>query len=76
MTIQLNAKNIVSTLDSRAMNADMAGGNPASGKQCWFLATLIEKHNDVRQYEEIILNSNFCLSKAKASKLIDMYLND
>lgn len=68
-------KMIASFLDMAAARAETIDRNPASRKQCWFLAGLIEKTDDEDTYNEIVSNTSFILTKARASRMIDSYLN-
>ena len=68
-------KTIVKFLDTAASRADIVDQCPATGKQCWFLAGLIEQNNDEATYSEIVTNTSFVLTKKRASQMIDAYLN-
>lgn len=71
----LDRKVIARFLDRAADRAEIVDRAPATGKQCWFLAGLIAQHDDRDTYSEIITNSSFVLTKARASQMIDGYLN-
>lgn len=75
MTTEFNRKTIAQFLDRAAARADMVNRDPASAKQCWFLAGLIAQHKDDAAYGEIVTNTSFVLTKQRASQLIDTYLN-
>ena len=64
-------KTIASYLDTAATRAETVGANPASPKQCWYLAKLIvDAGGDGSEY----LQSSEVMTKRKASGLIDFYL--
>jgi hypothetical protein len=69
----LNQKTVASFLDDAAARADRIGKEPASGKQCWFLAKLIFDADDRATYSEFV-NGGRALSKRQASSMIDGYL--
>jgi hypothetical protein len=68
----LSRKSIARWLDMAAGRADMLGMRPASAKQCWFLAGLMESAND----GFTAVDTQLVLSSRKASEWIDMYLAD
>ena len=70
----MDKKLIASFIDTAASRADMIGANPATKKQCWFLACLIAKHNDQATYDEFVLNTSYVLTKSRASNLINDYM--
>ena len=64
-------KTIASYLDAAATRAETVGANPASQKQCWYLAKLIvDAGGDGSEY----LQSSEVMTKRKASSLIGFYL--
>ena len=65
-------KEIAQTLDTLANRAHQFGGVPATSKQCWFLAKLI----DAKDLEWMLLDSSKALTKSEASRLIDSYLKE
>ena len=66
-------KTIASILDNAATRAETVGANPASSKQCWYLAKLIvDAGGDGSEY----LQSSEVMTKRKASGLIDFYLKE
>lgn len=70
----MDQKSLASHLDRAAARADLIDREPATRKQCWFLAGLITNARDEKQIDEIILNTSFVLTKRGASALIDGYL--
>lgn len=66
----MSQKTVCNTLESAAVRAEYTNQTPATSKQCWFLAGLIDEET----YNEILINSNYILTKGKASKMIDEYL--
>jgi hypothetical protein len=50
----------------------MIDREPATSKQCWFLAGLILKAGE--DGSEYIVNTSLVLTKGKASQMIDAYL--
>lgn len=75
MKAEFVRKLIVKFLDTAASRADIIDREPATGKQCWFLAGLIAQNEDGVTYNEIVCNTSFVLTKRRASQMIDMYLN-
>lgn len=71
-TETLSQKSLAGWLDRAAARADMIDRDPATGKQCWYLAHLILKSGE-DGYDWV--NSNTVLTKREASNLIDTYLN-
>lgn len=69
-----NQKIVAQFLDTAASRADIVDREPATSKQCWFLAGLMVKEDDEREYAEI-MKSSFVLTKRMASSMIDDYLN-
>jgi hypothetical protein len=65
---------LASFLDKAASHAEMIGRVPATSKQCWFIAGLILKTGD--DGSEWITNTSAMLTKSKASKLIESYLQE
>lgn len=64
-------------LDAAAARADLVDARPATPKQCWFLAGLMVNAGVTPDAEGIgYLNSRAILTSAKASKLIDEYLQN
>jgi hypothetical protein len=65
-------KSIAQELDRAASRSDFG----ASGKQCWFLASLMIKAGDTPADWDIgYTHTNAVLTKKKASFIIDQYLN-
>lgn len=75
MSDELNRKVVASFLDDAAARAEMIDADPASQKQCWYLAGLIVDADDIGMYEDIVLNTSFMLTKREASGLIEMYVS-
>lgn len=74
----MTQKQLAAYIDTAASRADMIDRTPATSKQCWFLAGLIIKANDSNDdgmINEFLTNSDYCLTKKEASRLIDSYLN-
>lgn len=65
-------KSLAASLDRCAGRAEFVDREPASSKQCWFLAGLILKSGE--DGSEYLINSNYVLTKREASTLIDTYL--
>lgn len=68
----LSQKSLAGWLDRAAARADMIDRDPATSKQCWFLASLILKAGE-DGYDWT--DGNRVLTKREASTLIDTYLN-
>lgn len=68
-------KTIASFLDRAAARAETVNREPATSKQCWYLAGLIQQANDDSTYGEIVTNTSFVLTKREASRMIEGYLN-
>lgn len=68
----LSQKSLAGWLDRAAARADMIDRDPATSKQCWFLASLILKAGE-DGYDWT--DSSRVLTKREASTLIDTYLN-
>lgn len=66
-------KLIASFLDRAADRADMIDREPATGKQCWYLAGLMAKAGE--DGGEFITNTSAILTKKRASALIQQYLS-
>lgn len=66
-------KNLARTLDRCADRAESIDRDPATAKQCWFLAGLILKAGE--DGDEFLLDTSFVLTKRRASQMIDAYLN-
>ena len=66
----MTQKTIAQFLDQAASRSK----NPASGKQCWFLAGLILKAGETINDVFDITNTNVALSMKEASALISDYL--
>lgn len=72
-----NRKDICRYLDRAAARADEADAAPATGKQCWYLAGLIEQEDGTA--DDVECGPDFpraVLTKSKASFWIESYLND
>lgn len=68
-------KQICIALDTAASRADLIDREPASSKQCWFLAGLIFKAGeDASAIDMEISNTQAILTKKAASFWIDQYL--
>ncbi len=65
-------KEIASELDILAARCHQICATPATGKQCWFLASMIDR-NDL---DSMMLDSSKLLTKREASRLIDSYLKE
>jgi hypothetical protein len=65
-------KSLAAHIDRCAARADMIDREPATSKQCWFLAGLILKAGE--DGSEYIVNTSLVLTKGKASQMIDAYL--
>ena len=74
-TAEYTQKGIARRLDVLAAQVDYAGGTPASGRQCWFLAKLILENESERHITEMLYLDDIRLTKREASSLIDTYLN-
>lgn len=72
MTDYAAQKSIARTLDTAAARAEFVNQRPATGKQCWFLASLMVKAGD--DADDWMLNQNQVLTCKLASELIDDYL--
>jgi hypothetical protein len=71
----MDQKILAKFVDRAADRADMIDREPASPKQCWFLAGLIVKGGDETQASEFVLNTSLVLTKRIASGMIDGYLS-
>jgi len=71
-TDRMSQKTLAGFLDRAAARADMIDREPATPKQCWFLAGLILKAGE--DGGEYIVNTSLVLTKRHASTLIDTYL--
>jgi hypothetical protein len=65
-------KDFARALDAAAARAGYIDREPASGKQCWFLASLMLKAG--ADLGDILVDTHFVLTKSKASSMIDSYL--
>lgn len=65
-------KTLAAFLDRCAARAESIDREPATSKQCWFLAGLILKAGE--DGSEIIADTSYVLTKREASALIDQYL--
>lgn len=61
-------KEIAGILDMAAARAESINKEPASGKQCWFLAKLLL--TDERTVSDMALDTSFVLTKREASQMI------
>lgn len=68
-TEEFTQKEVAQVLDRMAARSS----NPATGKQCWFLAKLIVESGDAATW---IAGDSVVLSKSKASAEIDLYLGN
>lgn len=76
-TTTKDRKSIARQLDRCAARADMIDREPATSKQCWFLAGLLAERG--HESDEIgcgILNTQAILTKRQASSWIDEYLQN
>lgn len=70
-------KSIAQDLDRASARADLIDQDPATGKQCWFLAKLIlDAGDDASAIDCGCLNTTAILTKRAASRWIDDYLAD
>lgn len=68
----MTQKETAQILDRAASRADMIDRDPATGKQCWYLAHLIMQNDDINNY----IDSNFVLTKKRASQMINDFLSN
>ena len=69
-------KEIARALDIAAARAEIIDREPATGKQCWFLAGLLIKAGlDEEAIDCAITNTNAVLTKRDASREIEALLN-
>lgn len=68
----MSQKEVVKYVDIAASRAHDVEAEPATGKQCWFLAGLIVKADDEAMVSDLVLST--VLTKRYASKLIDSYM--
>ena len=66
-------KSLAKQLDTCAARAYSIDSDPATPKQCWFLAGLILRAGE--SGDDFYTNSSLVLTKRKASNLIDIYKN-
>ena len=66
-------KSLATQLDTCAARAYSIDADPATPKQCWFLASLILRAGETG--DEFYTDSGLVLTKRKASNLIDVYKN-
>lgn len=64
-------KALAQQLDRCAVRAETVGANPATERQCWYLATLMITDGD--EGDRFYTDTGFVLSKGKASELIAFY---
>lgn len=77
MADQMNRKETAEWLDRAAARAEFIDRDPATRKQCWFLAGLMEQAG--WNLDDIgcgITNTSAVLTKKKASGWIDTLLNE
>lgn len=68
-------KNLAASLDFCALRARFVSAEPATSKQCWFLAGLIIRTGDHKLPMGMWwLDSNEVLTKGRASREIETYL--
>ena len=67
-------KSICRILDNAASRCHSVDLEPASTRQCWYLAKLMLDAGD--DGNDILLNTSFLLTKREGSKLIEFYLNN
>lgn len=67
-------KSLAFWLDRAAARADIVDREPATKKQCWFLAGLILKSGE--DHSDWIVNTSAVLTKARASALISLYTKE
>ncbi|BAQ84372.1 hypothetical protein [uncultured Mediterranean phage uvMED] len=72
--MSVTQKSICRILDTAASRCHSVDLEPASTKQCWYLAKLMLEAGD--DGSEILLNTSFLLTKKEGSKLIKFHLND
>jgi hypothetical protein len=65
-------KTLAAFLDTAAGRAESVDREPATSKQCWFLAGLMLKAGETGA--EYVLNTSLILTKRNASSMIDQYL--
>lgn len=68
----ISQKTLAGFLDRCAARADMIDREPATPKQCWYLAHLLIKAGE--DGSDYILSTSYVLTKSRASGLIEMYL--
>lgn len=68
-------KDIARALDTAAARADMVDAEPATSKQCWFLAGLLaESGRDAQAVECGCTQTHSVLTKTRASREIEWLL--
>lgn len=68
-------KEIAQALDKAAERCEFLDKTPATGKQVWFLASLIQQAGeDAKDIGCCITNTKAVLTKRRASMYIEMYL--
>lgn len=72
----MTRKEIARMLDRAAARSTLVEATPATSKQCWYLAGLIEKAGDTPEGLGLdVTNTNAVLTARKASWWIDQYLS-
>lgn len=66
-------KNLARQLDQCAARAEAIDRDPATSKQCWYLASLVLASGE--DGGEFFTNTSYVLTKARASSLIETYKN-
>lgn len=74
MAIHFHQKTIARLLDDAA-DRTAVGDEPATRKQCWYLAALIAQHRDYDAWRQITANAAWGLTKRAASLWIGEYRN-
>jgi hypothetical protein len=74
MAAAISQKELAGFLDLCAARARVIDREPATSRQCWFLAGLIVKSGE--DHSEYVLNFNCVLTKSRASRLIDSYVKN
>lgn len=70
-------KSIAADLDRAAGRADLVDREPASAKQCWYLAGLLAERGLTADYIDCgCLNTQAVLTKGQAHRWIDALLAD
>jgi len=70
-------KMIVGDLDLAARRCHVIERPPATSRQCWFLAGLLAQQGLTAEAVECSgLNTQACLTKSRASRLIDQFLSE